>query len=315
MPVYECLPAWFNASMRFVAVEYRQLSLMMLLGQGLHSLPVLQVSAQVGASTGSCPSWCCWGRACTRCRRCKSRRRWGPAGQAPRPRMRPSRQLRAAGRPGAGARRHPGAAPPHRHAASAHTAAVLLAPTPTRLQGKRYRYAGRHRLAPMLAFVSRATVSLRWRLLVRPPCPTALPASRRCCASRCPSHAATWLMRQPSARAAAVQWAGPWGAGSGLHEPPARPRRQPRLRAGNRTCACACRACARWRLRMRPRPALPIRAAVATGPATVRMGRRQPRSWQRRSMGRCTMRASRSWWVLLLAPGGGGRGCCKGGPA
>ncbi|WIA37277.1 hypothetical protein OEZ86_014218 [Tetradesmus obliquus] len=48
-PVYECLPAFFPDTVRFVSVGYSDMSLMQLMSHGLHALPVLQVNARVNA--------------------------------------------------------------------------------------------------------------------------------------------------------------------------------------------------------------------------------------------------------------------------
>lgn len=48
-PVVECLPAFFPSDVLFVSVEYGDLSLLQLMTNTLHALPVLQVSAKVRA--------------------------------------------------------------------------------------------------------------------------------------------------------------------------------------------------------------------------------------------------------------------------
>eukprot|EP00879_Flechtneria_rotunda_P028405 GHRR01030512.1.p1 GENE.GHRR01030512.1~~GHRR01030512.1.p1 ORF type:complete len:256 (+),score=106.28 GHRR01030512.1:255-1022(+) len=45
-PVFECLPAFFPEQVFFVTVAYSDMSLMSLMSQGLHALPVLQVNAR-----------------------------------------------------------------------------------------------------------------------------------------------------------------------------------------------------------------------------------------------------------------------------
>lgn len=45
-PVFKCLPSFFHEEVQFVMVAYSELSLMALMSQGLHALPVLQVNAQ-----------------------------------------------------------------------------------------------------------------------------------------------------------------------------------------------------------------------------------------------------------------------------
>jgi hypothetical protein len=48
-PVVECLPAFFPPDVMFVSVEYGSLSLLQLMTNTLHALPVLQVAAKVRA--------------------------------------------------------------------------------------------------------------------------------------------------------------------------------------------------------------------------------------------------------------------------